>query len=254
MASSTVMAQVAAALTPPVAPGNTDVPYPPNASGHAVVLIELVVEKDGAVSSAQVITGAEPFAEQARTAVLTWRFAPARRGDTPVAARIRARVEFHQDKAPDASTPESAPAPRADGVPRTPAPAAAAPSAAPHQADPIAVSGASQSPATPGPSATTIVPEAPIDVTVRGTRHEIGQTTLSAADVREMPGAFGGPFRAIGALPGVVPMRSELPYFYIRGAPPTCSLTDIGGSSTTTCQKNELGPVTLPSVGVEAFF
>jgi hypothetical protein len=220
MASSTVMAQVAAPLTPPVAPGNTDVPYPPNASGPAVVLIELVVEKDGAVSSALVITGAEPFAEQARTAVLTWRFAPARRGDTPVAARIRARVEFHQDKAPDASAPESAPAPGADGVPGTPAPAAAAPSAAPHQADPIAVSGASQSPATPGPSATTMVPEAPIDVTVRGTRHEIGQTTLSAADVREMPGAFGDPFRAIGALPGVVPMRSELPYFYIRGAPP----------------------------------
>jgi hypothetical protein len=35
-----------------------------------------------------------------------------------------------------------------------------------------------------------------------------------------MPGAFGDPFRAIEALPGVVPMQSGLPYFYIRGAPP----------------------------------
>jgi hypothetical protein len=57
-------------------------------------------------------------------------------------------------------------------------------------------------------------------VNVHGTRREIGQTTLSAADVREMPGAFGDPFRAIDALPGVVPLQSGIPYFYIRGAPP----------------------------------
>jgi hypothetical protein len=35
-----------------------------------------------------------------------------------------------------------------------------------------------------------------------------------------MPGAFGDPFRAIEALPGVTPIVSGLPYFYIRGAPP----------------------------------
>ncbi|HLK39024.1 MAG TPA: TonB-dependent receptor [Polyangiaceae bacterium] len=52
-------------------------------------------------------------------------------------------------------------------------------------------------------------------------RHEIGETTLSATDVREMPGAFGDPFRAIEALPGVVPLVSGLPFYYIRGAPPT---------------------------------
>ncbi len=51
-------------------------------------------------------------------------------------------------------------------------------------------------------------------------RHEIGATTLSATDVREMPGAFGDPFRAIEALPGVVPVVSGLPFFYVRGAPP----------------------------------
>jgi hypothetical protein len=57
-------------------------------------------------------------------------------------------------------------------------------------------------------------------VNVYGTRKEIGQTTLTATDVREMPGAFGDPFRAIEALPGVVPVVSGLPFFYIRGAPP----------------------------------
>src|SRR5437763_861242 len=63
-------------------------------------------------------------------------------------------------------------------------------------------------------------PVAPRDVTVRGQRREIGQTTLSAGDVREMPGAFGDPFRAIEALPAVSPIISGLPYFSIRGAPP----------------------------------
>ena len=87
----------APALRPPVAQGSTDVPYPPGAQGDAAVLLELVVDEDGYVTSALVVEGAAPFAEQARRAVLAWRFAPARRGDTPVAAKIRARVEFHQD-------------------------------------------------------------------------------------------------------------------------------------------------------------
>ncbi|MCA9623596.1 MAG: TonB-dependent receptor, partial [Myxococcales bacterium] len=35
-----------------------------------------------------------------------------------------------------------------------------------------------------------------------------------------MPGAFGDAFRAIEALPGVSPVVSGLPYFFVRGAPP----------------------------------
>jgi hypothetical protein len=35
-----------------------------------------------------------------------------------------------------------------------------------------------------------------------------------------MPGAFGDPFRAIEAMPGVTPIVSGLPFFYVRGAPP----------------------------------
>src|SRR5256885_684494 len=58
------------------------------------------------------------------------------------------------------------------------------------------------------------------DATVGGTRREAGETTLSAEDVRELPGAFGDPFRAIEALPGVTPVVSGFPYFYVRGAPP----------------------------------
>src|SRR5947209_8696008 len=91
------LAQTPPTLTPPVVQSNTDVPYPPNVVGDAVVELELLVDKSGAVARATVLAGAEPFAEQARLAVLNWHFSPALRGDTPVVARIRAQVHFRQD-------------------------------------------------------------------------------------------------------------------------------------------------------------
>lgn len=48
------------------------------------------------------------------------------------------------------------------------------------------------------------------------TEHRMGR-----AEMRVIPGAFGDPFRAIDVLPGVVPIISGLPYFYVRGAPPS---------------------------------
>ena len=174
----------APALSPPIARGSTDVPYPEGATGDAVVVLELLVEKDGSVSQAVVLEGAEPFAERAQRVALTWHFAPARRGETTVAARIRARVVFHQPETPE----------------RSPALLTPAPSARERELAPA--------------------PEAPLEVTVLGDRREVGQTSLSATEMREMPGAFGDPFRAIEALPGANPLVSGLPYFYIRGAPP----------------------------------
>jgi len=186
-------AQVRPALTPPVAQGSTEVPYPDGASGDAEVLLELVVEADGDVSLVVVIEGEEPFAEQARAAASTWHFTPAQRDGAPVSARIRARVAFHAERPPDA--PDAGAPSSADSVP--------APPTSPTPAAPL-----------------TAAEEPPLEVTVRGRRREAGQTTLSDADVRAMPGAFGDPFRAIEALPGVMPLVSGLPYFFVRGAPP----------------------------------
>ena len=191
--------QMAPPLSLPVVRGDTDVPYPTDGKGDAAVLLEIVVAKDGTVSEAKVLEGAEPFAAQATNAVLGWQFTPALRGAEPVAARIRARIEFHQELPPPA-----APAP--------PSPLQCQRRRR-HRA------------ANAGPPAV----EAPLDVTVRGRRREIGQTTLSAADVREMPGAFGDPFRAIEALPGVAPVISGLPYYYIRGAPPNDNAYYVDG-------------------------
>jgi hypothetical protein len=64
--------------------------------------------------------------------------------------------------------------------------------------------------------------EAPIEVTVQGERAppKPPPSSLRRAEVRELPGAFGDPFRAIEILPGVTPIASGLPFFYVRGAPP----------------------------------
>jgi TonB family protein len=179
----------APAVSAPVPEGSTDVPYPPGAAGEATVVLELVVEKDGSVSSASVIEGSEPFAEHARAAVLGWRFAPARRGQVAVGARIRAKVVF---------SPEASASP------------VAAPSLTP------AVDPSEQSPPP-------VEPEQPVEIIVSGVRREVGQTTLSTEEVRELPGAFGDAFRAIEVLPGVTPLVSGIPYFYVRAAPPNNS-------------------------------
>lgn len=61
------------------------------------------------------------------------------------------------------------------------------------------------------------------EVQVRGTRSTPGKPiaeTISRAEARQLPGAFGDPFRAIESAPGLTPVLTGLPYFYVRGAPP----------------------------------
>jgi TonB-dependent Receptor Plug Domain/Gram-negative bacterial TonB protein C-terminal len=59
------------------------------------------------------------------------------------------------------------------------------------------------------------------EVIVRGAHEEPSRTaSLTRAEVRQIPGVFGDPFRAIEIMPGVTPIISGLPFFYIRGAPP----------------------------------
>lgn len=64
-------------------------------------------------------------------------------------------------------------------------------------------------------------PADPTEITVLGQRPEPSRSVgLSRQEVRELPGAFGDPFRAVEALPGVTPIVTGLPFFFIRGAPP----------------------------------
>ena len=176
-------------IQPPRLRSRADVAYPAEAQGDAVVLLELTVEEDGSVAAVRVIEGPEPFASAASNAARAFSFEAARRGGKPVPARIRFQVRF---VAP-------APTTRAPAASTTPS-------------------------SRPEPKATPATDSSPdvLEVTVYGEREPSAPppASLGRAEVREVPGAFGDPFRAIETLPGVTPVASGLPFFYVRGAPP----------------------------------
>lgn len=188
------------ALVPPKATSLPQVPYPSGASGDAVVVVELLVDAFGGVATAKIVDGPEPFAAAALAAAPEWTFTPARRGDTPVAARIRVRVEFSAPK-PVVAQPDA-------GVPDVDAGAGAADAG-------TAEGGVIAAPPAGGGGASVLE-----QVEVTGVRKEAGQTTMGGGEVRQIPGAFGDAFRAMEAMPGVTPILSGLPFFYVRGAPP----------------------------------
>jgi TonB family protein len=196
-------APAALAIVPPRALSDTHVEYPSGASGDARVELELSIDAGGKVMRAVVLAGAEPFAEAARAAAEGWSFEPARRGGVPLAARIRFRVGFEQ---------------RVIAERGETAPASPAPNPTPTVPDP-SVSGATATAAAAGEAPAPTPPPEPLQVTVTAARPSGGRI-ITRAFARELPGAFGNPFAAIEASPGVTPTLSGAPYFYVRGSPP----------------------------------
>jgi TonB family protein len=169
--------------------------YPEGAEGDASVVLAVTIGTDGNVKHVRVLEGAEPFATQAIAIVQNARFVPAAREGIPVPATIRFQLDFTKPKPPPPPEPEPEPNPE-------PPPAGSNPSTAPKKPEPPKVQ----------------------DVFVRGGRSNIASSaatdTLGRAEVRQLPGAFGDPFRAIEVAPGLTPVITGLPYFYVRGAPP----------------------------------
>jgi len=176
-------------LVPPRLISSAEVAYPDGAHGDTVVRLVVTVARDGSVQVAQAVEGEEPFRSAAEAAARTWRFEPALRGTEPVAARIRFEVTFREPAPPESTPPQK---------------------------------GSTSPPAEPSTSAPSVAPPSkPVEVTIFGDRPPPpGVTSLTRAEVRQLPGAFGDPFRAIEALPGVTPIVSGIPFFYVRGAPP----------------------------------
>ena len=51
-------------------------------------------------------------------------------------------------------------------------------------------------------------------------REEVSRITLTGAEIKEVPGTFGDPFRVIQALPGTASIAALLPFPVVRGASP----------------------------------
>ena len=163
--------------------------YPAQGNGDATVVLTLTVEPDGSVSGVAASETNEPFSSQAIAAAHGWHFQPATRRGAVVRARIRVQIEFHP---PAAEVPEAA------------------------EASPPEPAGANEPSSRRTPSVAR-----PVEIEVRGVKMDPSRTaSLSRAEVRQIPGTFGDPFRAVEIMPGVTPIISGLPFFFVRGAPP----------------------------------
>ncbi len=174
-------------VTPPE-PVSTPIAYPEGETRRAEVALVLELDRTGHVTAVEALSGTSPFRERALEAARGWRFRPALRDGVPVAARYPYTVRFEPPSAPEK--------------------AAEAPAAAPPGATAAA-------PAAP--------PAPPLEVVVRGERTPLpsaGSVTLTREEAGSIPGTFGDPLRAVEAQPGVVPIVSGLPQFFVRGAPP----------------------------------
>lgn len=136
---------------------------------------------------AQALQAREPFSSVAESSVKNWKFEPATRNGKAIVATIAVEIAFHEPSPPPEPEPEIPPATRAAS----------------------------------GPSAPEPLPPKPMVVLVLGDRPEPSRSaSFTRAEVRQIPGTFGDPFRAIEAMPGVTPIVSGLPFFFVRGAPP----------------------------------
>jgi Gram-negative bacterial TonB protein C-terminal/TonB dependent receptor/TonB-dependent Receptor Plug Domain len=72
----------------------------------------------------------------------------------------------------------------------------------------------------------------PYSITVVGDerREEVSRITLRGAELQQIPGTFGDPFRVIQALPGVASVVSLLPFPVVRGASPSSTGFEIDGT------------------------
>lgn len=151
----------------------------------AEVVLELVVDGLGDVTEAHAVEGPEQWRSDAEGAALKFRFAPATRAGKAVASKIRFLVRF----VPSVAEPVS----------HTDEPASAAPNrkgSAPKKA------------------------QKDVEVTVTGTRNIEISTRIDRVEAREIPGTFGDPLRAVESSPGVTPIYTGVPFFFVRGAPP----------------------------------
>jgi len=187
--------KAAPVLVPPKLLSAADVMYPRGATGDATVIVIVTVNVDGTVRAAEASEPNEPFSSVAASVARTWKFEPATRDGRPVAAKIGVEIVFKDPR----NAPSPTPAPSASAAPG----ASAAPSAAPIAPPPAA-------------TARTLT-----EVQVTGQRAEPSRTvSMTRAEFRQIPGVFGDPFRAIEVMPGVTPIVSGLPFFFVRGAPP----------------------------------
>ena len=166
----------------------TDIAPPAEVNEVVEIVLELQIDPSGQVTTARALQGPEPFRSAAEAAALRFTFAPALRRGKAVASKIHFLVRFE---------------PTVDGEP------------APEREQPDSTRG-SKPTAPRSKRART----GELEVIVTGLRNVQVSTRISRVEAREIPGTFGDPLRAVESNPGVTPIYTGVPFFFIRGAPP----------------------------------
>jgi len=226
--AQTPPAQAPPALTPPrlLAPASLALPdgTAPLPEGSAVGL-QLDIDREGAVVDVVVL---EPLREDVDPHVVeaarALRFEPARRGDTPIPARVRFR--FAVQVAAPADAPDAPPA-----QPPAPASPPVATTASPSEPTPGATSPSSDATASAAPGASTPSPtmppaEPPEAAGTYGARARVvprepgaaSRVVLTGEELTTVPGTLGEPLRVVGSLPGVGRTPFGLGFYVVRGA------------------------------------
>lgn len=155
----------------------------------AGVTLEILIDAEGHVAEVEVVT---PLRDDIDALVVEaarrMRFEPARRGETPVAARVRFRFRVR------GPSPALVPDPDPPPDPSPPPPP-----------DPLL-----EDPSLPELGVTAVV-----DRPEEGAAERI---TLRAEELTTVPGTFGEPLRVVATLPGVVRSPFGLGFFLVRGA------------------------------------
>ncbi len=238
-------------------------PGAPEIVAPVAVTVKLLVDTTGAVQKVELRTAPQPpFDDAVVAATRAFRFAPARYGGAPVPVEITFTHTFLPRPPPAPVAADAGPATTSilrgrlvemgTRVPVTGATVSAVVGDRHYTVDADA-RGRFRLPLPPGAArvsiyaadhnpfvqketlaphqevAVTYIVERdrydPYEIVVVGDkrREEVSRTALRGAEIHEIPGTFGDPFRVIQTLPGVTTVVSLLPFPIIRGASPSAS-------------------------------
>jgi TonB family protein len=272
------------AFTPPTLLTDAPAPYPTQLAAERVtgtVKLELLVDAAGEVESATLVRGVHPLLDAAALhAAPGLRFVPAQVNGVPTPVRLG--FEYRFEAPADSPEAQAAPAPvtlkgliRAMGN-RRPIPGAVLVSdAAKDTPVESGVDGRFEARLPPGVQWIRVTAPGykpgrfrenvragetlevlygleplvvnPYETVVRGDRErtEVSRVTLHDAELREVPGTMGDPFRVVMLMPGVGSMLSGIAYPVVRGSQPSSTGYFLDGIRVPILFHLFLGPAVL---------
>ncbi|WP_338873712.1 TonB-dependent receptor domain-containing protein [Myxococcus stipitatus] len=270
-------------FVPPSLAQDAPAPYPPELAPErvaGVVQLELWIDEAGEVETATLVRGVHPLLDTAALhAAPSLRFTPATLDGQPVAVRLGFEYRFEAPAVVSGATPEGPVTlrglVRTKGNRRPIVGATLVSDSAPDAPVQTDVEGRFEARWPPGGQRVRVMAPGhkpgvflealqtrealevvygleplvinPYETVVRGDRErtEVSRVTLHDAELREVPGTMGDPFRVIMLLPGVGSMLSGVAYPVVRGSQPAATGYFLDGIRVPILFHLFLGPAVI---------